>query len=869
MRITKKLLLISSSASLFSSLLIAAKCNNDSSKNKSNDDKKIGLLSDDQFEKLINNTNNLNDIAQLTFSSNFGQSKSLDKTLPTEIEENPGNLKISVNNKYSDSITVTVNGAKTDKDASRNISNIKGEVSVYVGFKNKSTGKEIYKNFILKGLARNPVGADHNGRLSGDPLAAIGGQQGYLDYHKKTQTERFEKDNNEYVNRLKGMLSRDGGKEVDFKTFMGIKTTEEQIKKFNETAKLVNFDSYENAALKGFTIPVYENGSTSNPKLKVYDAPEVPKGPSPIDTIGRNIYRSNGLARTLLNETYKTIAEQTFQVSFTTLKDFEDEIKEAEKLKEDSKKWTTEQFQQFTFKDRAALKANYETNLYKLELEIKSQSPEALRGLEQSFAERKKKLKENYEAENARLEKLDSSELAKEMDKRIAEYNKLKEEKRTYSSVSGTMWIMDFMLPENSGKGATKFYFGTNSHVAKGLTNKTTKFSVSRLNENVGVGSHFRLNDLDDRFTRFSFDNVEKDAINVIFQATDFLDSKPSDFLESSQKAKFGDVEEFMDFAVIEIDFEKILENKTKNFSAISNNKNHSSNYLNKSTEDIVKLITNNYESKKDKHIKFRSESYLKDYSKIDRPIILDTKKKEEVKKFNDLDSLYILGYPSATGDYFLENYIDEDQQKVVKTNFSMWINADEKYYKNVSAQEGAPSNHPKENLERGEFLSYEIGYRSFIDKPGLTDGFLAASRTGNDLYTINGKKYFNYGLHIMPRSYVPYGGASGSSVRNKNNELIAVFHTANNSAKTGLAATFRSYGYDYKGLFGDYKLPAYDLIYGGAPGQKNSYRDALEKKYKKNGKQYKTNLFQKGFSKDQIPQQFKFNETSSTTVDK
>ncbi|MBD4918853.1 hypothetical protein GUF71_11860, partial [Xanthomonas citri pv. citri] len=152
-------------------------------------------------------------------------------------------------------------------------------------------------------------------------------------------TERFEKDNNEYVNRLKGMLSRDGGKEVDFKTFRGIKTTEEQIKKFNETAKLVNFDSYENAALKGFTIPVYENGSTSNPKLKVYDAPEVPKGPSPIDTIGRNIYRSNGLARTLLNETYKTIAEQTFQVSFTTLKDFEDEIKEAEKLKEDSKKW--------------------------------------------------------------------------------------------------------------------------------------------------------------------------------------------------------------------------------------------------------------------------------------------------------------------------------------------------------------------------------------------------------------------------------------------------------------------------------------------------------------------------------------------------
>nr|WP_307908443.1 hypothetical protein [Mycoplasmopsis bovis] len=32
--------------------------------------------------------------------------------------------------------------------------------------------------------------------------------------------------------------------------------------------------------------------------------------------------------------------------------------------------------------------------------------------------------------------------------------------------MSGTIWIMDYQLPE-SGKTATKFYFGTNSHVAK------------------------------------------------------------------------------------------------------------------------------------------------------------------------------------------------------------------------------------------------------------------------------------------------------------------------------------------------------------------------------------------------------------------
>ncbi|UUM25807.1 hypothetical protein NQV05_01545 [Mycoplasmopsis agalactiae] len=865
MKKLKKTLLLCSSSMLLPALLIAAKCNNDSKKD-SKEEKKITLLSDSEFEKLVNETNDLNDLASLSFSANFGPSKSLDKTLPTEIEENPGNLKISVKDKYSESIIAKVQGASTEKDASRNVSNIKGEVSIYVSFTNKSTNKEIYKNFTLKGLANNPVGADHKGKLSGDPIAAIGGKDAYLKYNLSSHDERFQKDNESYVKQLVGMLNRGSETAVDIRKLRDLKINDEQIKKFNETAKSVKFDSYENAALKGFTVPVYENGDNNNPKLKVYDAPEMPKGPSPIDTIGRNIYRSNGLARTLLNDTYRTIAEQTFQVSFTSLKDFEDEIKEAERLKKESEKWTPEQFQQFTFKDRAALKANYETELYQLELEIKSQSPEALRGLEQSFAERKKKLEENYKAEDERWQKLNSSELAKEMDKRIAEYKKLKDEKNTYSSVSGTMWIMDFMLPENSGKGATKFYFGTNSHVAKGITDKTTKFSVSRLNENVGIGSHFRLNDLDDRFTRFLFDNVEKDAINVIFQATDFLVSKPYDFLESSQKAKFSDVEEFMDFAVIEIDFEKILKDKTNNFGAISNNKSLTSNYSGKSTEEIVKSITNNYESKKEKHVKFRSGSYLKDYSKIDRPIILDTKKPEEVKKFNDLDSLYILGYPSSTGDYFLENYIDEDQQKVVKTNFSMWINADDKYYKNVATQEGAPSNHSKEKLERGEFLSYEIGYRSFTDKPGLTDGFLAASRTGNDLYTINGKKYFNYGLHIMPRSYVPSGGASGSSVRNKNNELIAVFHTANNSAKTGLAAAFRSYGYDYQGLFGEYKLPAYDLIYGGATGQKNSYRDELKKKYPKNGKEHKTNLFQNGFEKENIPTQFKFNDSSTPT---
>ncbi|SYV97567.1 Membrane-associated lipoprotein precursor [Mycoplasmopsis edwardii] len=68
--------------------------------------------------------------------------------------------------------------------------------------------------------------------------------------------------------------------------------------------------------------------------------------------------------------------------------------------------------------------------------------------------------------------------------------------------------------------------------------------------------------------------------------------------------------------------------------------------------------------------------------------------------------------------------------------------------------------------------------------------------------------------------------------------------------------AAFRSEGHDYHGLFGDkYKLPEYDLIYGGGENQKNSYREALKAKYPN----IQTNLFPNGLN--EIPDKFKFNK--------
>lgn len=92
-----------------------------------------------------------------------------------EIEENFGNLKISINDKYLDSINVILNNVKIERDRSRNVFNIKGEVIVFVIFINKVFNKEIFKSIKLIGLVSNLVGVDYRGGIFGDFNAVIGG----------------------------------------------------------------------------------------------------------------------------------------------------------------------------------------------------------------------------------------------------------------------------------------------------------------------------------------------------------------------------------------------------------------------------------------------------------------------------------------------------------------------------------------------------------------------------------------------------------------------------------------------------------------------------------------------------------------------
>ncbi len=46
--------------------------------------------------------------------------------------------------------------------------------------------------------------------------------------------------------------------------------------------------------------------------------------------------------------------------------------------------------------------------------------------------------------------------------------------------------------------------------------------------------------------------------ISNVFDAVDFMNTSPKNYIDGSQKEEYKDTEEYIDFAVIEIDFEKL-----------------------------------------------------------------------------------------------------------------------------------------------------------------------------------------------------------------------------------------------------------------------------------------------------------------------
>ncbi|ENY68815.1 Hypothetical protein, predicted lipoprotein [Metamycoplasma auris 15026] len=648
--------------------------------------------------------------------------------------------------------------------------------------------------------------------------------------HIANKDEFFKKDNDEYIDTLKNHLRISAGINNWNEFRKDLKATSANLKDFNEKANKIGQDSYENLAFKGFSLPSY-NAKNEVEGVALFEGNEIGKLPSLRDASGKaDVYKTIGLARKIVNEKYLDIAKQTYSISLTRKNLFRKEISELTKNIEYWKNGNKRsEFQGLINQKLNELRHNKEL-------------------LEQEWNRR---IKENQESNlNSELQKRKEDEL-KAYDENIAYYsshtlqkeieileNKLKEfqgfvaEDRYTLSENGTMWILDYKLDEQGYP--TKWYFGTNSHVARALNEDFLSFAITKINSNVSVGTTLNFSRLDDNITTFYF-NDNKNAIKKVFDGVDYLKENPANFLIPQQKDKYKNFGAFADFAVFEIDFSKITK-----FSTQSNQQSVDAKFEflkeNNLAQNLAKEITNDYANQKDKHIKFKKNSYLKDYKKIAIP--------KNKKPNEDQEYLYAVGWPQSTGDFYFDRSNIELLEQT-RINFSLWFNSEYEYFNEEIKNQNF---NLKNKHDKGSFLSYNLGYRTFKNLPGLFDTFLAVPKFGDGFYELNGKKYINISLGYMPLRYAPVAGASGSSIRNQNNELVSIYYATNSIGRVGLSSAFRSEGFDYQGLYGKYNLPQYDLIYGGGKDQAKSYKDELKKLY---GDSFKTNLFKNGLGKE------------------
>ncbi|ENY53892.1 Hypothetical protein, predicted lipoprotein [Metamycoplasma alkalescens 14918] len=836
---------------------------NNSQENKNEDDNNqtdkpdLSLnYPDSQFKKDVDNlklSSGLEEKFQLTFRDFTSGGSKKEDIFPSQIQNNPNILQIKAKNaELNKKIRFKIQGVILEDNA-----NVTGEAKINVVFVNKATLKEENQIFSLSGLSKSFTNTDPNGNKPNNRIANEKNPNEVILYNKWDQEKRFEKDNKDHLDGLKNYLAQSAGINNWKELRKNLEASAEDIKKFDEKAKKLGQDSFENSAFKGFTLPSHKDGKIEG--LDILEDEEIGKQPSWVDSLGqKDIYKTIGLARKIVNENYLNIAKQTFSVRLNNIKDYKDEIasikSDIEFFKENKNK---SKYEELNKQRIDKLKKDKEKITAELDEEIKNNKDVHLT---QAKKDKKEKILKEYNEKIKSYEEQTLDQYLKFLESQIEELTKKAEKKDEYTPENGTMWILDYQL--SSDGYPTKWYFGTNSHVAKAITNNLISFSLTRVNDDIKVGSLLRLSQLDTNITNFGFQN--KDAIKKVFDGTDFLNKSASEYLSSKSKEKYKNLGSFADFAVIEIDFSKLKDfvafsNDIDITSEIKNKKIKTAESSDKFKKELARLITNNYadDSNKDKHIKFRKSSYLKDYKNINYPLIGELP--------SDIEFLYAVGWPSSRGDFYLKQYIDDDQRKVAEHGFSLWTNSEYTYYdKNVTKGEGSiVTDDELKKYARGNFLSYQIGYRSFKNMPGILDTFIASPKTGKDFYILNGKKYANMGLGYMPRRWAPIGGASGSSIRNQNNELVAVYYATNTHARVGLSVAFRSEGFDYEGLYGsEYKLPQYDLIYGGGKDQKNSYREALKEMYKNND--FKTNLFQGGLNK--IPEGFDLKDVKYLT---
>lgn len=365
----------------------------------------------------------------------------------------------------------------------------------------------------------------------------------------------------------------------------------------------------------------------------------------------------------------------------------------------------------------------------------------------------------------------------------------------------GTGWILDFKLPSKNETYPKTWYIATNSHVIQNLKVNNDTISPERYNgpDNDYYDTQFvRLVGLKDQTldkklvetdqfnndkTTYNYARIyPNDGANLktIFIGNDFLKTTPSMF---SRSGMWSDVEEYIDFAVMEVTF---------------------------SSEEEAKKMTNDYYNDESLWFKYQKKSLVNEEEYIKKT------------KFNEL------GYPTANErePRNQTSYLITNKNKDRNKNSKDSTLASSPYYRTFKNNSSS--------FDAALVLSY-FGYNYRYADPEKNQSSIS-------------KRYASWGLMYQ----VNYGnlnaGSSGSMLLDENGYTWGIHLGADPNASLGFAQSLYCEGFNYQGKYGRYNLQGYDLINGGFPNQKTSYKDNLKKLYG-NDPTFKTNLFKNGLS--------------------
>ncbi len=365
---------------------------------------------------------------------------------------------------------------------------------------------------------------------------------------------------------------------------------------------------------------------------------------------------------------------------------------------------------------------------------------------------------------------------------------------RSYSGgcAYGTGWILDYQLTTD-GSYPTTWYIATNAHVIQNL--KIPNEIISPVRYEIEDSPFTNTKELiiqrvkteivkfgTDFDSSYNNNTYERVHIPITNLKTIFIGL---DYLKTkpdmfSKDGIWQDTEEYIDFAVMEVKFNSANE---------------------------AKIFTQNYVEDNSRHFKYRKESILKNYNlKIS-------------------DGYSIIGFPDSapnTTPYFRPVYMASN--RAAEMNANNPIVSDDKF----------------SNLASSPF------YNTFNNSLGMFDASLGLSFFGMDYrqaYGLN-RWYNSWGL-TYPVDYSNLGaGSSGSMLRDKEGYTVGIYFAADPRASIGLSQALYCEGFNYQGKYGKFNLEGYDLIEGGFPNQKISYKDNLKLIY---GDNYKTHLFPNG----------------------